>query len=117
MVPDGIFRPTLSLGAGRFAEGNASRIIQWLVPGLGEETFALARVAHDFVDAHVGFEIGSPTGASFFLRGGLSRNVLHLPALRELLSSATADSASLPSSATMTVTTPSAQLGLVVYLW
>ena len=116
LLPGGIVRPTLTFSGGKFAEGNARRIVRLLARGLGADARALTRVAYDFADAHVGFEVGSPHGASVFLRGGISRTVLHLPALPEFLRSAAADTASPPESATLTVVAPSVQLGLVLYL-
>jgi hypothetical protein len=116
MFPRGIVRPTLTFGAGRFAEGDARRVLQIFAPNLSADVRALERVAHDFTDAHAGLEIGSPSGASFFLRGGVSRSVFHLPALPEILRSEAGDATSQPGPATLSVVAPSLQLGFVLYL-
>jgi hypothetical protein len=111
----GVFRPILTFGAGRFAEGDAMRLLGAFAPDLQQDERALARVGYEFTLAHVGFELGSPSAVSFFLCGGVSRTALRVAGLPEFLWSAL-DATSRPGWTTLTIISPSVQLGLLLYL-
>jgi hypothetical protein len=116
LVPfGGVFRPILTFGAGRFAEGDARRLLRAFAPDLQQVERALPSVGYEFTLAHVGFELGSPSAVSFFLCGGVSRTALRVAGLPEVLWSAL-DAVSRPGSTTLTIVSPSVQLGLLLYL-
>ncbi|MGA9520138.1 MAG: hypothetical protein WBV82_01660, partial [Myxococcaceae bacterium] len=108
-------RPTLSVSAGHFPEGDARGLMR-LVSGAGfPGDQVLSRLQYDYASAQLGLEIGSARGASFTLRGGLSRVHVRLPGFEEAARVALADPELTASVPEADLLVPSLQLGLLVY--
>lgn len=104
-------RPTLSVEAGRYFDGDAA----WV---LGDGASAalksfLSRVSYDFAEGQLGLEFGSKRFA-FFLRGGLAYVDISVPNVSQLLSGQAASAAG--PAAHIRSPLPSAKLGFVLFL-
>jgi hypothetical protein len=104
-------RPTLSVEAGHYFDGDAS----WL---LGDASSAalksfLSRVSYDFAEGHLGLEFGSKRFA-FFLRAGLAYVDVSVPNPTQLLSNQAADGTG--QAAHIRSPLPSAKLGFVLFI-
>jgi hypothetical protein len=113
--------PTLSLDYGRYPEGNANPLARRIS---GDETFEsqlLERVGYDYANAHLGLDLGYRR-VTFFIHAGMSFIRASIHNVDQVIQS---DSSSSSSSTTVSVKqdpiirafTPSAKLGLIVYLW
>lgn len=116
--------PSLTLEAGHYAEGNANQLTRRLGIGGSTDNPTLARVGYDYVNAHAGVELGLER-VVFFLRGGFSYIGTRLHDVGGALQGATPagqDSSQqttiiVKQDPSIRVITPSAKLGLVVYIW
>ena len=95
-----IVTPTLSVDYGHYPEGDANPIVQRF---FGDEYAAemLQNIGYDFANAHLGFAFGRKR-AVFYVQGGMSRTTSTLHD----------DSTTVH----LTMWSPSARIGLVVYL-
>lgn len=108
--------PTLQLQAGRFFEGDARGIASKFIvlPDYGDE--ALKRFHYDYLNAHVGLEIGSQSGFSFFVRGGPSWIRSEVHGLETALNRNADGLRFEAANPTITGVIPSAELGITLYL-
>lgn len=112
--------PTLSLDWGHYTEGDANPMARRLS---GDESFrspTLERFAYDYVNAHLGLELGRRWG-TFYLHAGASRitAVAHdLDAELDRMSDAqSADTTvTFVKDPTVTAWAPSARIGFIIYL-
>ncbi len=110
------FRPTLSVHAGHFTEGDA----RGLVGRIGELPdpigLLVSRVQYDYASAHLGLELGRANATSFFIRAGMSKVRARLPAVqavaRELIPGAELGR----QTTTLNLTAPSVQLGFTFFV-
>ena len=95
-----IVTPTLSFDYGHYPEGDANPIMQQF---LGDEFSAdmLEHLGYDFANAHLGFAFGRKR-ASFYVQAGVSRTTTTLHD----------DSTTV----NLTMWSPSARIGLVIYV-
>lgn len=107
-------RPTLSVHAGTFPEGDAQGTVRFISGDSSFQQPLLSRVSYDYVSAQAGVEIGSATGTSFFLRGGVSRTTVRLPGFEDALRSALGNPDATARAPVISLTTPSVQLGLSI---
>jgi hypothetical protein len=107
---DFVIRPTATLEAGHFFQGDARWILGDGASGPGSEV--LSAVSYSFGNAHLGFELGS-RNVAFLLRGGISYLDGSLP--NALSGIASPRSPSSSQAVHLRVLGPSAKLGLVVY--
>lgn len=114
LVPLGTWAtPTLSLDYGRYAEGDANRLVR-MVSGDGSYSSSLLeRVGYDYANGHVGIQLGRAR-ATFYLRAGVSRITSELHGLDAMASSSDDASVSVGDSR-MTIWTLSARTGFVLY--
>lgn len=113
LVPFATFvRPTLSLHAGHFEPGDASKVASVFSDNAITRSPLLDQLQYDFVSAHLGVEIGRANGPSFFLRGGFSRATVRLGGFGSFVQTLNESSAST-AIPTLTVAAPSVQLGLL----
>jgi hypothetical protein len=107
------FTPTLSIDGGAYPEGDANPIAQKVS---GDPTFhskPLERVGYRYANAHLGLEFGRRR-ATFYIHAGWS----YITARLRNLDAASGDGATMvtfTSDPVVSVWTPSARLGLIVY--
>jgi hypothetical protein len=94
-----VVTPTLSFDYGHYPEGDANPIVERF---FGDEYSAemLEHIGYDFANAHLGFAFGRKR-ATFYVQGGMSRTTATLHD----------DSTTV----NLTMWSPSARIGLVVY--
>jgi hypothetical protein len=112
--------PTLSLDWGRFAEGDANPMVRRLSGDASFSSPTLERFAYDYVNAHLGLELGRSWG-TFYLHAGASR----VTAVAHDLDDELEDMSGAQSSDTTVTFTqdpkvtawgPSARIGFILYL-
>jgi hypothetical protein len=121
--------PSGTLEAGHFFEGNASAAAaQFFGAGISESFLSptFQRVGYDFVNAHVGLDLGYKR-ATFYIHGGMSylRGVVPKENLNSTFNTAPSidgqDANGLQvvfkQDASVRAIVPSAKIGLIVYLW
>ena len=108
-------RPNLSLSGGAFAAGDAQQLVRFFTGNPDFTAPILSKLEYDYASAHLGVEIGPPDGASFFLRGGISRTWARLGGFEDQLRASTGDSTLAANAPAITLTTPSLQLGVLVF--
>lgn len=110
-----VVSPALNLQLGHFFEGDATGAVKKfiVVPDFGDE--ALQRLHYTYFNAHVGLEVGSPSGFSFFLRGGPSWFKSRIHGLEKAMNR-NADGVSYTAvDPNLSGVIPSAELGCTLY--
>jgi hypothetical protein len=105
-------RPTLSLHAERFPEGDLRAFARALGTSDGVATSLLSSVQYDLLTAHAGLELGSPSGVSLFLRAGIGRATARFPEAQAALRDAFADPTLTSRPVILKLLAPSIQVGL-----
>ena len=103
--------PTVTFDAGRYFEGDANPIARRV---MGDPTYSsplLERVAYDYLYAHVGVEMGR-RWATFYIHAGMSRVSGQIHGVAE----AAGEDVTISEDPDLTVWTPSARIGLIVYV-
>lgn len=110
----GTATPTLSVDYGHYAEGDANQLARMFSGDPSYSSSYLERVGYDYVNAHVGFELGSAR-TRFYLRAGVSRVTTDL---RDTHAMTTMDAGTVTvaSDSHVSVWTLSGRMGLVIYL-
>ncbi len=101
--------PSVSLDVGRYPEGDANWIVRKV---MSDPTFmspTLERVGYDYLDAHVGLELGSKR-VTFYIHAGASRIVGNLRNLSD-----PAKGVTFSDDPKVTLWSPSVRIGLIVY--
>ncbi|HLL25442.1 MAG TPA: hypothetical protein VK427_25070 [Kofleriaceae bacterium] len=96
------FSPTVSIDYGRYREGDANPLARRIMGDPDYSSEALEHVGYDFGNAHVGIVLGRER-ASFYLQGGMSRTHGRLY--------------DDTTTAKVTMYSPSARIGFVLYLY
>ena len=102
--------PSLNLEAGHYFPGDATWIARRLTPNRNLDSL-FQRVGYDFGNAQVGLELGSPRGAIFFLRAGIS----YLATTGRGVQQALTDRSLQAGDVKLTGVIPSAKLGLIYF--
>jgi hypothetical protein len=113
--------PSLSLEGGHYFDGDANGLIRRFAGASYQSNAVLERVGYDYANAHLGLDLGLRR-VTFFIHAGFSyiRATVH-----NVDSAIQSQMSSDSSSTTLTINkdpviraiTPSAKLGLIVYLW
>lgn len=106
--------PTLSVDYGRYPEGDANPLARMIAGDPELHASTLERIGYSYANAHVGLELGRRRFA-FYLRAGVSRVAGNLRNLSSI-SEDGATSITFAEDPRATVWTPSARLGLVLFL-
>jgi hypothetical protein len=107
--------PSLTVEAGRFAQGDANGIAARVTGDSGYHSGYLDQVAYGFGSAHLGLEIGNPNRWSIFLHAGYSHVIGTVSSFGAGLSESTG--ATLQATPLHTqITFPSAKLGFVFFI-
>jgi len=101
--------PSLTVEAGHYFEGDATWIARRLTSNRSLDPL-FRQVGYDFGNAHLGLELGSPRGVSFFLRAGISY-VQMGKGVQQALTDPTVQAGDVKLSGVI----PSAKLGLLIY--
>lgn len=103
--------PSLTVDVGRYFEGDANPIVQKV---MGDSTYSsplLERVGYDYLNAHVGLEVGRQW-ATFYVHAGMSRVWGQIHGLAE----AAGEDVTVSGDPDVTMWSPSARIGLIVYV-
>jgi hypothetical protein len=113
--------PSLSIEGGHYFEGDANGLIRRFAGASYQSNSVLERVGYDYANAHLGLDLGLRR-VTFFIHAGFSyiRATVH-----NVDSAIQSQMSSDSSGTTLTINkdpiiraiTPSAKLGLIVYLW
>ena len=112
----------MSIEGGHYFDGDANGLIRKFAGSSYQSNAVLQRIGYDYANAHLGLDLGYRR-VTFFIHGGLSfiRATVHnLDAAIQSQSSADASSTtqlSVKQDPIIRAFTPSAKLGLIVYLW
>lgn len=107
--------PALTVEGGHYFNADLSTVVE--AAGIPFGSSLLSDVTYDYVNGHLGVEVGSPRRFVFYLRAGLSALQIQLHSFEEGLRSATQDDTIDAQAAKLSVVTPSAKLGFIVYLF
>ncbi|HVR61679.1 MAG TPA: hypothetical protein VMU50_07250 [Polyangia bacterium] len=116
--------PSLTLEGGHYFDGNANGLARKFAGATYKDNALLERFGYDYANAHLGLEFGSER-VTFYIHGGMSfiRTTVHNV---DTVIQQQANSSDLGGSDTtvsvkqdpiIKAWTPSAKLGLIVYLW
>jgi hypothetical protein len=115
--------PSVTLEAGHYFQGNANSLMSKFAGAGYKPSGLLERVGYDYANFHLGLDFGSRR-VTFYLHGGMSYVRASVHNVGSALA-AEASAAGLGSGTEVTVKqdpivrawSPSAKLGLIVYLW
>jgi hypothetical protein len=110
--------PTLSLGYGRYFDGNANGIAQQLAGDASFSSPLLEKVGYDYASARVGLEFGKKY-VTFFIHAGVSRVTGEVHNLSQVAMSQTTNDSNVSITSTdpkVTLYGVSANLGFIFYV-
>ncbi len=102
--------PSLNLEAGHYFPGDATWIARRLTPNRNLDSL-FQRVGYDFGNAQLGLELGSPRGAIFFLRVGVS----YLTSTGRGVQQALTDQSLQAGDVKLSGVIPSAKIGMIFF--
>jgi hypothetical protein len=112
--------PSATIEAGHYFEGDANGLARKLAGAGFEDNALLQRVGYDFVNAHLGIEMGARR-VTFFIHGGMSyvRAKVHNinAAIEQEMPSGGGTTVSFNQDPIVRAFIPSVKLGLIVYLF
>jgi hypothetical protein len=112
--------PSLSVEGGHYFDGNANNLVRKFAGSSYQSNSVLERVGYDYANAHLGLDLGFRR-VTFFIHGGMSviRASVHNldEAIQSQSSSSSSTQLSVKQDPIIRALTPSAKLGLIVYLW
>jgi hypothetical protein len=121
LIPFG-WGPSVTMEGGHFFDGDANGLVRKLAGASYQSNAVLERVGYDYANAHLGLELGSRR-ATFFIHAGMSfiRATVH-NVDQAIQAQASGDGSSntqlsVKQDPIIRAYTPSAKLGLIVYLW
>ena len=123
LIPFGV-GPSLTLEAGHYFDGNANGLARKIAGASYKDNAILERIGYDYANAHLGLEFGSQR-VTFYIHGGMSYFRAAVHNVDKMIQQQTNSSDLGGSDTTVSVKqdpiikawTPSAKLGLIVYLW
>jgi hypothetical protein len=116
--------PSLTLEAGHYFDGNANGLAKKFAGASYKDNALLERIGYTYANAHLGLEFGSER-VTFYIHGGMSYVRATVHNVDTVIQQQANDSGLGGSDTTVSVKqdpiikawTPSAKLGLIVYLW
>jgi hypothetical protein len=102
--------PSLNLEAGHYFPGDATWIARRLTPNRNLDSL-FQRVGYDFGNAQLGLELGSPRGATFFVRAGVSYVQTTGRGIQQALQDPTLQAGNVK----LTGVIPSAKIGMIFF--
>ena len=113
--------PSLSVEGGHYFDGDANGVMRRFVGSGYQSNAVLERVGYDYANAHLGLDLGFRR-ATFFIHAGFSyiRSTVHnidSAIQSETSSGSSTTTLSFNKDPIIRAITPSAKLGLIVYLW
>jgi len=114
-----VVTPSLTLEAGHFFPGDANPMVERFT-GADADDPALRDVAYDYVNAHVGLEIGHKR-VTFYLRAGMTRAWSRVRNINGSIEASSFDNdggitVDVRDDPRIRVQAPSAKLGFIIYL-
>jgi hypothetical protein len=115
--------PSATLEAGHYFDGDANGLAQ-RIAGAGFQSALLQRVGYDYVNAHLGLDLGYRR-VTFYIHGGMSYVRAQVHDFDSVVSAQAAAQSpgngsteiAVKQDPTVKAWFPSAKLGLIVYLW
>ena len=113
--------PSVSLEGGHYFDGNANGLVRKFAGSSYQSNSVLERVGYDYANAHLGLDLGFRR-VTFFIHAGMSFIRASVHNLDEAIqsqqqSSSSSTTLSFKQDPIIRAITPSAKLGLIVYLW
>jgi hypothetical protein len=112
--------PSLNVEGGHYFDGDANGLMRRFAGSSYQSNAVLERVGYDYANAHLGLDLGMRR-VTFFLHAGFSyiRATVHNidSAIQSEMSSGSTTTLSVNKDPIIRAITPSAKLGLIVYLW
>jgi len=112
--------PSLTLEAGHYFDGNANGLAKKFAGPSFKDNALLERIGYDYANAHLGLDFGSQR-VTFYIHGGMSfirANVHNVDSVIQQQAGSSSDTTvSVKQDPIIKAWTPSAKLGLIVYLW
>jgi hypothetical protein len=113
--------PSLSVEGGHYFDGNANNLVARFAGSSYQSSSVLERVGYDYANAHLGLDLGFRR-VTFFIHAGLSFIRASVHNLDEAVQSqqssgSSSTTLSFKQDPIIRAITPSAKLGLIVYLW
>jgi hypothetical protein len=113
--------PSLSVEGGHYFDGDANGVMRRFAGSSYRSNAVLERVGYDYANAHLGLDLGLRR-VTFFIHAGFSyiRATVHnvdSAIQSEMSSGSSATTLSINKDPIIRAITPSAKLGLIVYLW
>jgi hypothetical protein len=116
--------PSLTVEGGHYFDGNANGLGRKLAGASYEDSALLERVGYDYANAHLGLELGYRR-VTFYIHAGMSYMRARVHNFDSVVASQASANGLDPSGTEISikqdpivrVVTPSAKLGLIVYLW
>lgn len=112
---------SLSAEAGRYGDGDVSKMVARFTGNPGDGSSALKQIRYDYANAHVGLEMGKRR-AVFFIHGGISLVRATLGEMRTSIPSSTYGAATPDTEVTVSgrptvrlTAAPTFKVGLIVY--
>jgi hypothetical protein len=116
--------PSLTVEAGRYFDGDANAAARKVMGAAYKDNALLDRVGYDYANAHLGLDFGYKR-VTFYIHGGMSYIQAKVHNLNSVLQTQAAingvnsdgTEVSIKQDPTIRAFTPSAKIGLIVYLW
>lgn len=114
--------PSLTVEGGHYFDGDANGLVRKFAGSSYQSNAVLERVGYDYANAHLGLDLGYRR-VTFFIHGGMSfirasvHNVDQVIQSNSGSSSSSDTTVSVKQDPIIRAFTPSAKLGLIVYLW
>ena len=114
--------PSLTVEGGHYFDGDANGLVRKFAGSSYQSNAVLERVGYDYANAHLGLDLGYRR-VTFFIHGGMSfirasvHNVDQAIQSDAGSSSSSGTTVAIKQDPIIRAFTPSAKLGLIVYLW
>jgi len=111
--------PSLTVEGGHYFDGDANGLIRKFAGSSYQSNAVLERVGYDYANAHLGLDLGYRR-VTFFIHAGMSfirASVHNIDQAIQSDSGSSSTTVAVKQDPIIRAFTPSAKLGLIVYLW
>lgn len=111
--------PSLTVEGGHYFDGDANGLVRKFAGSSYQSNAVLERVGYDYANAHLGLDLGYRR-VTFFIHGGMSfirASVHNIDQAIQSDPSSSGTTVAIKQDPIIRAFTPSAKLGLIVYLW
>ena len=104
--------PSITIEGGKIWEGDATAV----AAAFGFQSRSLTRFGYDFMNAHLGIELGAPNRFLFFIHAGISYVATELRGIEDMVRQDTGDPTITVSDPSLRYWGPSGKIGFALYL-